>query len=325
MANSVPVDLPDESISPALIPQVTVTDKDQLRALSKTFGHIPGVPIFATWRSRIDCSNAAVHRSPMKGICGNRKDGAFSVVLSNSYKDDEDGGETIIYTGSGGRERWTNTFPPKRIRVGPQTLNQTWDDNKALVISEQTRNPVRVVRGWKGNSRYAPVEGFRYDGLYTVVSRWTGKGANGLDICRCRLERLPGQPPIPVRSDAEMSLRPTVKRRKARLGTHVRSSSQPSEQTLVPSQLQQPAMPVEAAISSSSMTSPIPRITQPESSPAKALLSSPAKPMSSSLTRYMWDPKTKEMMKIASDENTGQEEDGDDEDDQMTVDEDNKD
>lgn len=66
----------------------------------------------------------------MAGIYGNPRDGTFSVVLSNAYKDDEDGGDVMyvffqdanlyltissIYTGSGGRERFSNASPPKRV------------------------------------------------------------------------------------------------------------------------------------------------------------------------------------------------------------------
>ncbi|KIJ66709.1 hypothetical protein HYDPIDRAFT_108628 [Hydnomerulius pinastri MD-312] len=191
---------------------------DRLRQLSKTFGHIPGVNVFTSWESRLQCSNAAVHRSVMAGICGNKDEGAFSIVLSSSYADDEDGGETIIYTGVGGRKRWTDAIPPKRIRVGPQVFNQTWEDsgNKALVVSQSTQNPVRVVRGYTGVSKYAPVEGYRYDGLYTVVSHWMDKGReNGLDICRFRLQRIPGQPLIPLRPPRP-SPPPPVRKRKGR-------------------------------------------------------------------------------------------------------------
>lgn len=38
----------------------------------------------------------------------------------------------------------------------------------AMQISSQTKKPIRVVRGYKLHSEYAPVEGYRYDGLYTV-------------------------------------------------------------------------------------------------------------------------------------------------------------
>ena len=37
-----------------------------------------------------------------------------------------------------------------------------------LQISAKTGRPVRVIRGARLNSRYAPYMGFRYDGLYTV-------------------------------------------------------------------------------------------------------------------------------------------------------------
>ena len=37
-----------------------------------------------------------------------------------------------------------------------------------LQRSSETRKPVRVIRGYKLHSPYAPAEGYRYDGLYTV-------------------------------------------------------------------------------------------------------------------------------------------------------------
>ncbi|KAF8841242.1 hypothetical protein BDN67DRAFT_967437 [Paxillus ammoniavirescens] len=182
--------------------------------ISFRFGPIQGIPIFASWDSRLGCSNAAVHRPLLCGISGSSIYGTHSIVLSGSYKDNDDGGETIIYTGSGGRKRWSDTIPQKRIRIGPQIYDQSWDEpqNKSLMVSQQTGNPVRVVRGSKSVAKYAPTEGYRYDGLYTIISCWTGKGANGLDICRCRLERLPDQPPIPLRPTTSTPS-PTKRRR----------------------------------------------------------------------------------------------------------------
>ncbi|KAI9567349.1 PUA-like domain-containing protein [Boletus coccyginus] len=175
--------------------------KEQLTALGKTFGHIPDVPIFTEWPTRKACCDSAVHRSVMAGICGNPRDGAYSIVLSGLYSDDEDGGDIVIYTGAGGRKRWTDSDPPKRIRMGPQTEDQSWDNppNGALKMSSLTGNPVRVVRSWRCLSPYASAKGYRYDGLYKIAVCWTAKGRNGKDICRCRLERLPNQPPLPVR------------------------------------------------------------------------------------------------------------------------------
>ncbi|KAJ8589530.1 hypothetical protein M405DRAFT_206060 [Rhizopogon salebrosus TDB-379] len=172
--------------------------------LSQRFGEIPGVKIGDKWNSREQCSFAAVHRPLMAGIHGSKKAGAYSIVISCYYEDDKDEGDIILYTGAGGRQRWTDGSdgnPPRRLRLGPQVDHQSWDDwgNEALVTSRETGNPVRVIRSYKGVSDYAPVEGYRYDGLYTVVAAWKEKNPQDLDICRYRLERIPGQPHIPIR------------------------------------------------------------------------------------------------------------------------------
>ncbi|KAG0705752.1 PUA-like domain-containing protein [Suillus ampliporus] len=169
--------------------------------LAQKFGGIPGVRVGAKFNSRQDCSNAGVHRPLMAGIHGPKAKGAFSIVVSCHYKDDKDLGDTIYYTGAGGRKRYTDGFPQKRIRLGPQIYDQQWTDhgNEALVTSRDTGNPVRVIRSHKVHSNFAPAEGYRYDGLYTVESAWKEKNAQGLDICRYKLERVPGQPPLPCR------------------------------------------------------------------------------------------------------------------------------
>ncbi|KAF8556214.1 SRA-YDG [Imleria badia] len=165
--------------------------------VGKCYRHIHLNDPISRHNNSLDCCSSAVHRSIMAGICGNSVDGAYSIALSSLYKDDEDGGDVIIYTGSGGRKRWSDSNPPKRLRLGPQTMDQSWDDppNKALIVSCLSGNPVRVIRSWRCPSQYAPVKGFRYDGLYRVASYWTGKGRNGKKICRCRLE-VPHHPPI---------------------------------------------------------------------------------------------------------------------------------
>lgn len=179
--------------------------------LAQQFGGIPGVPVGAEWENRQGCSSAGVHRPLMAGIHGTKKSGAFSIVVSCHYKDDKDFGDTIYYTGTGGRKRWSDSCPPKRIRLGPQIFDQQWSDrgNEALVTSRDTGNPVRVVRSHKVLSDFAPADGYRYDGLYTVESAWKEKNPKGLDICRYRLERVPGQPPLPRRSLADTGREPS--------------------------------------------------------------------------------------------------------------------
>jgi E3 ubiquitin-protein ligase UHRF1 len=45
--------------------------------------------------NRKACSNAGVHTSTVAGISGTAEWGAYSVVLSSGYEDDEDSGETL--------------------------------------------------------------------------------------------------------------------------------------------------------------------------------------------------------------------------------------
>ena len=60
--------------------------------------------------------------------------------------------------------------PRLQPRDGPQTCDQNWENtrNASLRLSARTKKPVRVVRGYKSSSDFAPVRGYRYDGLYEV-------------------------------------------------------------------------------------------------------------------------------------------------------------
>ncbi len=153
----------------------------------------------------MDCSTAAVHAPPVSGISGNAEAGAWSVALSGGYPDDVDLGEAFTYTGSGGRDLKGTRDKPKNLRTAPQTFDQSFENNfnAALKTSADTKNPVRVIRGFKLDSPYAPPEGYRYDGLYVVERAWMAPGlTRGLKVCKYAFKRLPGQPPLP-RNDEE--------------------------------------------------------------------------------------------------------------------------
>ena len=68
------------------------------------FGHINGYPAGSYFGSRAELAEAGVHRHRQAGISGSASKGADSIVLSGGYEDDQDFGDTIIYTGYGGRE-----------------------------------------------------------------------------------------------------------------------------------------------------------------------------------------------------------------------------
>lgn len=126
----------------------------------------------------------------MQGIAGNRREGCVSIVLNGGYDTDEDYGETIIYTGSGGQD-------PRRR--GVHIADQDWrvSDNAALLRSEETGRPIRIVRGAKAKSRYSPQAGFRYDGLYRTVAHWERYPPDGFRRCMFHLIRLTAEEAAP--------------------------------------------------------------------------------------------------------------------------------
>ncbi|EIW86679.1 hypothetical protein CONPUDRAFT_115281 [Coniophora puteana RWD-64-598 SS2] len=168
----------------------------------KTYGHISGVEVGTWWETRQACSQAAIH-APWVGGIAVGKDGAYSVALSGGYDDDVDDGYAFTYTGSGGRDLKGTKQAPKNLRTAPQSSDQTFENNfnQALKTSQETRKPIRVIRGFKLKSKYAPSVGYRYDGLYIVEKAWMEPGLNakGWKVCKFAFKRLPGQPDLPVR------------------------------------------------------------------------------------------------------------------------------
>lgn len=140
----------------------------------------------------------------MAGIQGSQASGiVFSIAMSGEYEDNEDNGDYIIYTGSGGRDPSSGSKK--------QTFDQTLDGRNLLLAKccpvpidlkngsdagDNWRNgvPIRVVRGSKslrfsGSRSYGPSEGYRYDGVYKVVMYWPTKGTSGFKVWRFMLRR----------------------------------------------------------------------------------------------------------------------------------------
>jgi len=147
----------------------------------RVFGNIPDYPEGSGFESRLELSRAGVHRPTMAGISGSGQAGADSIVLSGGYEDDQDDGDTLIYTGHGGRD------PETRQQVSDQLLA---GGNLALAYSCIHGRPVRVIRGASHKSRYSPPVGYRYDGLFRVEDYWRDKGKSGHTIWRFRLVKL---------------------------------------------------------------------------------------------------------------------------------------
>ncbi|KAF5361435.1 hypothetical protein D9758_006160 [Tetrapyrgos nigripes] len=164
-------------------------------------GEISGIAVGDHFLSRKAMSQRGLHNKLVAGIAGNKEHGALSIVVSGKYEDDVDQGNVIYYTGAGGQK---NAYR----QAGPQTVDQTFDNhsNACLQVSQVNRTAVRVIRGHDSNSKYAPGDkGFRYDGLYWVDDSWLEDGKHGFKVCKFKLKRFPGQPPLKVREYATPS------------------------------------------------------------------------------------------------------------------------
>lgn len=142
------------------------------------FGHPKGVRENDWFKGHRELYDRNVHRSYGQGISGTEASGADSIVLSGGYEDNAFDGREIIYTGKGGRDD----------RTGKQVADQSMDipANAALVASQTTRLPVRVIEGLdieNGKAR----GGYVYRGLWRVVESWTEPGKENYRICRFRL------------------------------------------------------------------------------------------------------------------------------------------
>jgi euchromatic histone-lysine N-methyltransferase len=69
----------------------------------------------------------------------------------------------------------------------------------------ERKTPVRVIHGFKGqnreegsHSRAKEISTLTYDGLYRVVDCWR-EGRPGSKVFKYRLQRIPGQPGLPLR------------------------------------------------------------------------------------------------------------------------------
>lgn len=152
-------------------------------ATGRVYGHIPGYPVYSTFKTKEELWRAGVHVQRQAGIHGDTSEngGAFSICLSEGYEDNKDNGDTIIYVGSGGQDR-----------DGVQVADQSFDHlpNRALQLSYETKRPVRVVRGKNETSFYSPPEGYRYDGLYVVDEAYMNRGKKGYQMCTFKLRRI---------------------------------------------------------------------------------------------------------------------------------------
>ncbi|KAF9533739.1 PUA-like domain-containing protein [Crepidotus variabilis] len=173
-------------------------------------GEVNGYPVGSTFEDRKALARAGVHRSVRRGIDWGAGEPACSIVLSAGYSVDNDMGKIIgfilarVITSSKPLDSLTNIdlagggLDPSTQGHDKQTTDQEWKrGNAGLLRAYKKASPVRLIRSFRCKSDWAPHEGLRYDGLYTVTKADLVKSKAGLEVCVFKLISQPGQGPIP--------------------------------------------------------------------------------------------------------------------------------
>jgi len=152
-------------------------------------GKVLGIKEGQIFNSCLDLSRNSVHQYQNKngksktapGIVTDRDGVASSVLLNGGYVDDEDNYDQIIYTGSGGQD-------DRKIQISDQVIEgRQGRNNLGLINAYNLETPLRLIRGYKHKSEYAPSRGYRYDGLFYIKKVWWDQSIHGPVIIRFEL------------------------------------------------------------------------------------------------------------------------------------------
>ena len=162
---------------------------------NQLFGEIQGYPEGSLFKNRMEIKNAGLHKYPVAGISRVLDVGCDCIVLNGGYIDDRDYGNEIFYTGEGGKEEGSPF----------QTYDQVMTKgNLDLSRNKYSGFPIRVIRGYKhAQKQFAPISGYRYDGLYYLEDSWPEVGQNGFRIWVYRLIKEINTVLPPTRDDSE--------------------------------------------------------------------------------------------------------------------------
>ncbi|KAK9502793.1 hypothetical protein O3M35_011499 [Rhynocoris fuscipes] len=117
------------------------------------FGNVEDYEVGYTWKTRDDLSDSGVHR-PKVACLHAGIDGVYSILINSKYRGD-DSGYAITYSGPCVRDNGHNGAY-----------------NDSLIKNYNNNIPVRIIRGTHKESPFAPLSGYRYDGLYLIHKYW---------------------------------------------------------------------------------------------------------------------------------------------------------
>ncbi|XWS08712.1 hypothetical protein CRYUN_Cryun40dG0024500 [Craigia yunnanensis] len=153
-------------------------------------GSIPGIEIGDLFFFRMELCVMGLHGQVQAGIDylpGSQSSSgepiATSIIVSGGYEDDQDAGDSIIYTGHGGQDKFSRQCMHQKLEGG----------NLALERSMHYGIEVRVIRGIKYENRVSS-KVYVYDGLYKILDCWFDVGKSGFGVYKYRLSRIDGQP-----------------------------------------------------------------------------------------------------------------------------------
>lgn len=156
----------------------------------RIIGSIPGIFVGDVYFFRMELCVIGLHGQVQAGIdyvpASRSTSGepiATSIIVSGGYEDDDDGGDVLIYTGHGGRDKVLHKMCNSQKLVG---------GNLALERSMTYGIEIRVIRGVKFDQ--SPTgRVYVYDGLYKIVDFWMDAGKSGFGVYKYKLLRIEGQ------------------------------------------------------------------------------------------------------------------------------------
>jgi len=162
------------------------------------------LPVGTEFFGKAEMAVCGMHHSWLSGIDYGKVQGetvALALASSGGYEDDEDDGDTLWYTGSGG-----NDLLSSRRQVAGQDLSK---GNLGLFNCIESKTPVRMIRfvGEVPRERAYTGRLYVYDGLYNVNESKHEVGERGYGVFKFRLERLPDQPPLRSNASARLHQR----------------------------------------------------------------------------------------------------------------------
>ncbi|ONM21611.1 uncharacterized protein [Zea mays] len=165
------------------------------KKLGAVVGNFPGVEVGDEFHFRVELSIIGLHGPLQAGIATSKVNGinvAISIVASGGYPDELSSSDELIYTGSGGKAGGNKEGDDQKLERG----------NLALKNCIETKTPVRVIHGFKGQNRSEighskgkQTSIFIYDGLYEVLECWQ-EGPKGERVFKYKLQRIAGQPEL---------------------------------------------------------------------------------------------------------------------------------